>query len=156
MLLLQILLLATIAHALTLRGSIVPSDLLPSLSVLPSTTAITLKAFGVSRKTYITETGNFTFSNVPEGSYLLQVQCLSRTFPSYRVNVLSKDQATWNSAQDGADGEDVVLDLVMVYKTYPGQVWNDLGARQSYPIEFKATSIPQYYTVPQFQYSIHS
>ena len=107
--------LPAIVSALDVQGTFTPSPLLPNPSTLPPSTSLTLTTAGIAKRTLIRRDNTFSFSDVPEGSYLLDVQCQTYQFAPLRVDV------NWQ-------GE------VVVYQTFRGNEWRNKGEEKSYPI----------------------
>ena len=121
-------LLAALANALDLKGTIIPNTYLASAAALPPGTLLLLTSENLFYKTHPSPTGAFTFHNVTVGpSYLLQVECLSHSFPRLRVDT---------------GGEEVE-----VYETSQSHSWSHRGAKLSYPIQLFASSQADYYIV---------
>lgn len=107
--------LPAIVSALDVQGTFAPSPLLPDPSTLPPSTSLTLTAAGTAKRTLIRRDNTFSFSDVPEGSYLLDVQCQTYQFAPLRVDV-------------NGQGE------VVVHQTFRGNEWRNKGEKKSYPI----------------------
>lgn len=109
------LFLSALVSAFTIHGSFAPSALLPNPASLPPSTSLTLTTSGTTKRTLVQRDNKFVFRNVPEGSYLLDVQCPTHHFGPLRVDV---DRA----------GE------VKVYMTFRGNEWSNIGEKRDYPI----------------------
>jgi len=107
--------LPAIISALDVQGTFAPSPLLPDPSTLPPSTSLTLTTAGIAKRTLIRRDNTFSFSDVPEGSYLLDVQCQTYQFAPLRVDV-------------NGQGE------VVVHQTFRGNEWRNKGEEKSYPI----------------------
>ena len=107
--------LPAIVSALDVQGTFAPSPLLPNPSTLPPSTSLTLTTAGTAKRTLIRRDNTFSFSDVPEGSYLLDVQCQTYQFAPLRVDV-------------NGQGE------VVVHQTFRGNEWRNKGEKKSYPI----------------------
>lgn len=108
-------LLPTVAVALSIQGAFGPSQLLSNPTALPPSTSLTLTTAGITRRTLIRRDNTFSFDDVPEGSYLLDVQCPTHYFMPLRVDVQHEGN-------------------VVVYQTFRGNEWGNTGERKDYPI----------------------
>jgi ER membrane protein complex subunit 7 len=108
-------LLSALVSALDIEGKFAPAALLPNPSVLPASTSLTLTTAGTTRRTLIRKDNTFSFRDVPEGSYLLDVQCQTHLFTPLRVDVDRQGEVT-------------------VFQTFRGNEWSNKGERKSYPI----------------------
>ena len=126
---LLLLSLITFAQGLEITGSIPASNPhLASPAFLPPSTSLILSAHNRQYKTHPSPSGSFTFRNVTAGpSYLLQVECLTHTFPSLRIDTQNED--------------------VEVYQTFKANEWNHRGAKLAYPIQLAPSSTADYYIV---------
>ncbi|CUS15393.1 unnamed protein product [Tuber aestivum] len=120
--------LSAIASALDVQGTFAPSPLLPNPSTLPPSTSLTLTTTGTAKRTLIRRDNTFSFHDVPEGSYLLDVQCQTHQFAPLRVDV-------------NGQGE------VVVHQTFRGNEWRNKGEKKSYPIEIQPVRPIDYYIV---------
>ncbi|CAZ80224.1 unnamed protein product [Tuber melanosporum] len=120
--------LSAIVSALDVQGTFAPSPLLPNPSTLPPSTSLTLTTTGTTKRTLIRRDNTFSFRDVPEGSYLLDVQCQTHQFAPLRVDV-------------NGQGE------VVVHQTFRGNEWRNKGERKSYPIEIQPVRPIDYYVV---------
>jgi len=120
--------LVALTNALDLKGTIIPNTDLASAAALPPSTLLILTSDNRIYTTHPSPIGGFTFHNVTVGpSYLLQVECLSLSFPRLRIDT---------------GGEEVE-----VYQTFQGHAWSHRGAKLSYPIQLSASSQADYYIV---------
>lgn len=126
-----LLLLAFVAftQGLEITGSIPASNPhLANPAFLPPSTTLILSAHNRQYKTHPSSSGKFTFRNVTAGpSYLLQVECLTHSFPSLRIDTQNED--------------------VEVYQTFKGNEWSHRGAKLAYPIQLAPSSTADYYIV---------
>ncbi|RPB02622.1 hypothetical protein L873DRAFT_421192 [Choiromyces venosus 120613-1] len=120
--------LSVIVSALDIQGTFAPSPLLPNPSNLPSSTSLTLTTTGTTKRTLIRRDNTFSFRDVPEGSYLLDVQCQTYQFAPLRVDV-------------NGQGE------VEVHQTFRGNEWRNKGEKKGYPIEIQPVRPIDYYIV---------
>lgn len=124
------LIFSSVCSAYTLRGSIAKSALPLSSDDLSSTTIrLISKSTEVHLpfyETYLKRNGEFTFTNVSPGSYLLSLDSVSlATDASLRVTV-SPSQIVAN-------------------KIFPGHDWEtDVGPQVDYPIVFETIGRPEY------------
>ncbi|PWW76750.1 hypothetical protein C7212DRAFT_320082 [Tuber magnatum] len=116
------------ASALDVQGTFAPSPFLPNPSTLPPSTSLTLTTTGTAKRTLIRRDNTFSFHDVPEGSYLLDVQCQTHQFAPLRVDV-------------NGQGE------VVVHQTFRGNEWRNKGEMKSYPIEIQPVRPIDYYIV---------
>lgn len=111
------LFLSALASAFTIHGSFAPSALLPNPALLPPSTSLTLTTSGTTKRALAQRDGKFVFRDVPEGSYLLDVQCPTHHFGPLRVDVDHRGD-------------------VKVYMTFRGNEWNNMGEKRNYPLVF--------------------
>lgn len=109
------LFLSALVSAYSIHGSFVPSALLPNPALLPPSTSLTLTTSGTTRHALVQRDNKFVFRDVPEGSYLLDVQCPTHHFGPLRVDVDSRGDAN-------------------VYMTFRGNEWSNMGEKRDYPI----------------------
>jgi Protein of unknown function (DUF2012) len=121
-------LLPTFTQGLDIAGSIVLNAHLISPASLPPSTLLTLSSKNLEYKTHPASNGLFTFRNVTVGpSYILQIECLTHSFPSLRIDT-----------QDGN---------LEVYQTFRENAWNHRGAKLAYPIQIAPSAQADYYVV---------
>ncbi|KAF3927265.1 hypothetical protein ABW20_dc0109128 [Dactylellina cionopaga] len=123
-----LLLFPALICAATVAGSIKPNSVLPSLSLLPPSTIVTLSAdlLQDSRTSHIFANGAFKFQDVKPGSYLMEINCRTHIFPALRVDV-------------STDG------LVEIYQTFRGNEWDNKGERKPHPIDFYPAKASEFY-----------
>ncbi|KAI7905559.1 uncharacterized protein BX663DRAFT_468177 [Cokeromyces recurvatus] len=117
--------LITIATALEIQGKIIPNVIINDVSKIDSsTTRISLN--GMQYTTHIKANGEFKFSNVEPGSYLLEVQSIQYIFPKMRVDIDEDNQ---------------------VHAAYSGLAidWNQKGYSVNYPLEVQAKAESEYF-----------
>ncbi|KAL0634461.1 hypothetical protein Q9L58_006632 [Maublancomyces gigas] len=122
------LFLSALVSAYSIHGSFVPSALLPNPALLPPSTSLTLTTSGTTRHALVQRDNKFVFRDVPEGSYLLDVQCPTHHFGPLRVDVDSRGDAN-------------------VYMTFRGNEWSNMGEKRDYPIELQPMRTAEYYVV---------
>ena len=122
-------LLPSITQGLDITGSISPNTHLLSASSLPPSTLLILSSSNLEYKTHQTPHGSFKFRNVTAGpSYILQIECLTHTFPPLRIDTQNEDD-------------------VEVYQTFRGNAWSHQGAKLAYPIQIAPSAQADYYVV---------
>lgn len=109
------LFLSALASAFNIHGSFAPSALLPNPALLPPSTSLTLTTSGTTKRALVQQDNKFAFRDVPEGSYLLDVQCPTHHFGPLRVDVDNTGE-------------------VNVYMTFRGNEWSNIGEKRNYPI----------------------
>ncbi|KAF3280953.1 hypothetical protein TWF970_002629 [Orbilia oligospora] len=127
---LLLLLFPVLIHAVNVIGSIKPNNVLQSLTLLPPSMTVSLSGANLadSRTSHIYSNGAFKFQDVKPGSYLLEVNCRTHLFPSFRVDV-------------STDG------LVEVYGTFRGNEWDNKGERKPHPIDISPVKGSDFYIV---------
>ncbi|KAF3926694.1 hypothetical protein ABW21_db0203545 [Orbilia brochopaga] len=123
-----LLLFADLISAVTVTGGIKPNNQLPSLSLLPPSTTVTLAGDRLqdSRSSHVFANGAFKFQDVKPGTYLLEVHCRTHVFPSFRVDVNSEG-------------------LIEVFGTFRGNEWNNKGERRPHPIDISPAKASEFY-----------
>jgi Protein of unknown function (DUF2012) len=127
-----ILTFITFTQGLEITGSIPASNPhLANPAFLPPSTTLILSAHNRQYKTHPSTSGTFAFRNVTAGlSYLLQVECLTHSFPSLRIDTQNED--------------------VEVYQTFKANEWSHRGAKLAYPILLAPSSTADYYIVSTY------
>lgn len=121
-------LFSTCTLGLDITGSITSNSHLLSLASLPPSTLVVLSSPNLEYKTHPTPRGLFKFRNVTAGpTYILQIECLTHSFPPLRVETQSED--------------------IEVYQTFRGNAWSHRGAKLAYPIQITALAKADYYVV---------
>ncbi|KAJ6256611.1 hypothetical protein Dda_8476 [Drechslerella dactyloides] len=125
-----LLLFPGLISAVTVTGGIKPNNQLPSVSLLPPSTTVTLAGDRLedSRSSHVFANGAFRFQDVKPGTYLLEVHCRTHLFPSFRVDV----------SPEG---------LVEVFGTFRGNEWNNKGERRPHPIDISPGKASEFYQV---------
>ena len=122
-------LLPSITQGLDITGTISPNTHLLSTSSLPPSTLLILSSSHLEYKTHPTPNGSFKFRNVTAGpSYILEIECLTHTFPPLRIDTHNDDD-------------------MEVYQTFRGNAWSHRGAKLSYPIQIAPSAQADYYIV---------
>jgi hypothetical protein len=108
--------------SVTLR--IPASQGLPNPNLLPPSTHATLSALGAAFSAPLTVHNTFVFSNLPTGSYLVDVHCATHAFAPLRLDVVSSSDSS-TGGPGGEDGGDAVI--VRAWETYRGNDWDNKG-----------------------------
>ncbi|KAI7888198.1 uncharacterized protein EV154DRAFT_321265 [Mucor mucedo] len=117
--------LVTFASALKLQGKIIPNSIISDVSKIDSsTTRVVLN--GNQHTAHIKVNGEFTFPDVKEGSYLLEVQSIEHIFPKLRVDINNEDKVRASYTAFGVD-------------------WNQRGVSVEYPLEIQAKQESEYF-----------
>jgi hypothetical protein len=141
----NILLLAlpALSSAARLTISLVPSQLLPNPSTLPSTShAILLGPPGIRYDAPIRRDNTFQFPNIPEASYLLTLHTRDYIFPPLRVDVVT--------GEDG--GSQQQQQNISAWQTFRGNEWGNKGpslgsARGELVVEMRPSNEKGFYQV---------
>lgn len=116
-----LLCLAPLAQAAKLTVNIPPSSLLPNPATLPASTHATLQgAPGVFYHTRISPSNSLVFSDISEGSYLLNIYTRDYSFPPFRVDVSPEEAGLDESPREK---------LVEVWQTFRANEWSNKGPK---------------------------
>jgi ER membrane protein complex subunit 7 len=122
---LALCLLSSLAAAATTTVNLVipPTHLLPNPRSLPPSTHATLSSFHFDASAYLSPANTFTFHNVSEGSYLLDVHSPSHAFAPLRVDILPVVSGAGQTEKE----ERTAKLKVAAWETYRGNDWNNKG-----------------------------
>ncbi|KAG2202222.1 hypothetical protein INT47_002141 [Mucor saturninus] len=128
--------LVTFASALKLQGKIIPNSIISDVSKIDSsTTRVVLN--GNQYTAHIKVNGEFTFPDVKEGSYLLEVQSIEHIFPKVGMaSILIDDELRVDINNE---------DKVRASYTAFGVDWNQRGVSVEYPLEIQAKQESEYF-----------
>ncbi|KAI0998811.1 hypothetical protein K3495_g9383 [Podosphaera aphanis] len=102
--------LACYVSAVELRPFILPSPVLFNAATLPASTHATLTTLSQTYTAPLRLAGDFYFSNVTTGSYLMEIYCHTHFFPPRRVDVHEGERPD-----------------VQVWGTFRGNEWDNKG-----------------------------
>ena len=123
--LLLTLLLPVSTTSASLTISVPPSPpLLPNPHSLPASTHATLQASGHHLSAPFSRSNTFVFSNLTDGSYLLEVHCHDFLFPALRVDV---SRTIFTEPKDDGTGVEVRGLELQAWRTYWGNEWDNKG-----------------------------